>query len=380
MQKKHTMAIAFSLVLLILVVGLDLVRPIILGKAVDEVIVDYNKVYLELETDSENTHSVDGRYYAVYEDVKEAVISDESKHSFGMIVYDETGYYFVHDLTYLEAFDLRENAHILVQSGKSMASKDDNNYKAVKMTEDEIKGLREPDFVNLIKLMLAFIILLVVGLTISYFQTILLHYTGQKIIYEIREEVFEHIQGMSVEFFNQNPVGKLVTRVTNDTETLNEMYTSVIVNSVKSALTLIGISIMMFVLNWRLSLVVFTVIPLVILATFLFRHFSRKAYRDVRTKVAAVNTYLSEHISGMKIVQIFTREKAKLASFDQINEGLLKAHFKQLLVFGIYRPSMYLIYIIGLALVLGYGGYQVINNLLTIGVLVIFLQYISNFF
>ena len=232
----------------------------------------------------------------------------------------------------------------------------------------------------LMKWIILFIILLIAGMLVSYFQTILLNRTGQMIIYGIREQLFSHLQGLSVEFYNQHPVGKLVTRVTNDTETLNEMYTSVIANSVKSVLTIIGISIMMMILNLRLSLLVFSVIPLVLFSTFLFRKFSRKAYRDVRTRVSMINTYLSEHISGMKIVQIFSKEEKKLEQFDEINDLLYEANRREVLVFGIYRPTMYLIYVIGLGAVVGYGGYQVLSGDMTIGVLVIFLQYVSNFF
>ena len=232
----------------------------------------------------------------------------------------------------------------------------------------------------LMKWIILFVILLIAGMLVNYFQTILLNRTGQKIIYGIREQLFSHLQGLSVEFYNQHPVGKLVTRVTNDTETLNEMYTSVIANSVKSVLTIIGISIMMMILNLRLSLLVFSVIPLVLFSTFLFRKFSRKAYRDVRTRVSMINTYLSEHISGMKIVQIFSKEEKKLEQFDEINDLLYEANRREVLVFGIYRPTMYLIYVIGLGAVVGYGGYQVLSGDMTIGVLVIFLQYVSNFF
>lgn len=384
--KKHLFVIGMSLLLLILVVGLDLLRPIILGRAVDEVIVNYKKVYSVQPIDDTTSFSPselieEGKAFelgtkVLYED-ENNTYPELSK---ATVVYDESGYYLVSDISYEDAQLIMDDALIEFDDSEAYALSGDKRFKADKLSEDEIGLLRQPDLMGLINLMIIFIVLLVAGLIVSYYQTILLHYTGQKIIYEIREEVFEHIQGLSVEFFNQNPVGKLVTRVTNDTETLNEMYTSVIVNSVKSVLTLIGISVMMFVLNWQLSLVVFTVIPLVVLATFLFRHYSRQAYREVRTKVASINAFLSEHISGMKIVQIFAREKAKLKSFDDINEGLLSAHFKQLFIFSIYRPSMYFIYVVGLTLVMGFGGYQVINNVLTIGVLIIFLQYISNFF
>lgn len=248
--------------------------------------------------------------------------------------------------------------------------------------DNMIAGTRgsEIDMTPLLRIVAIFVGLTLIGLAVSYVQTLLLNYTGQKIIYRIREELFEHLQGRSVEFFNQNPVGKLVTRVTNDTETLNEMYTSVIVNSVNSILMIIGLSITMVVLNVRLSLSVFIVMPLIGLSAFIFRKFSRKAYTEVRTQVANLNTFLSEHLSGMKVVQIFAQEKKIHRDFEQKNRDLEKANLKELVVFGIFRPTMYFLYVLSLAIVLGFGGHQVLEGIITIGTLVIFIQYVSNFF
>jgi len=160
-------------------------------------------------------------------------------------------------------------------------------YELKAMSEDEIKAFRVSDFSDLGLYTLMFIGLTMLGLVVNYLQMLLLHYTGQKIIYNIRNEIFEHIQNLSVQFFNNQPVGKIVTRVTNDTETLNEMYTSVIVNSVKNVLQIIGIAMVMMFLNLKMALYVFMVIPLIFLSAMLFRKYSRKVYRDVRTRVAS---------------------------------------------------------------------------------------------
>jgi len=369
--KKHYFAITLSMILLVVVVGIDLIRPIIIGQAIDEVIVNYQKIYSQVPPEEGSVVAGIG-----YREDEDNQIKEASK---ATIIYDEGRYYLIDHLTYEEALSIKEGEGSLNQNGE-FVTEQGLAYSAMLLASEDIDQLRSKDYAELLKLMMFFIIILIAGLVIAYFQTILLHYTGQKIIYEIRDEIFAHIQGRSLEFFNQNPVGKLVTRVTNDTETLNEMYTSVIVNSVKSVLTLVGISVMMVVLNWRLALAVFLVLPLVLISTLIFRKYSRKAYRDVRRRVSMVNTFLSEHISGMKIVQIFGQEKAKLKAFDAINDGLLKANMKELMVFGVYRPTMYLIYVLSLAMVLGYGGYQVMGGVLSIGVLVIYLQYISNFF
>ncbi len=376
---KHKWPIVLSLALLVVVVAIDLARPVIIGKAVDEVIINYDKIYSVVEAEVDMTQMKG----SVVIQGQSLVLEEQSEDSLGkkaILVYGEEGYYLVSDLTMDEALAIQSDAYVDGTGATSQVVSGDSDYLGVLMSKEEMRLLRQSDFGKLVRLMVIFIGILIAGLLIGYYQTILLHYTGQKIIYDIRKDIFAHIQGLSVEFFNEHPVGQLVTRVTNDTETLNEMYTSVIVNSVKSVLTLIGIAGMMMVLNLRLSLIVFMVVPLIGLATWLFRKYSRKAYRDVRTKVSAVNTFLSEHISGMKIVQIFHKEKSKMAAFNEINTGLKKANLRQLLIFGVYRPSMYFLYVIGLGLVLGFGGWQVMKGLLTLGVLVMFIQYISNFF
>jgi len=215
---------------------------------------------------------------------------------------------------------------------------------------------------------------------LSYIQSMILQYSGQKIIYNIRIEMFEKLQSLSIEFFNKKPIGKLVTRITNDTETLNELYTSVIVNSIKSIFVLIGIVATMVAYNLRLSLITFTVIPFIIVFTLIFRKKTRKIYREIRRRVAGVNAFISEHISGMKIVQIFAVEKDVYNRFNDENTKLKKSYMDQLKIFSIYRPSMYLLNIGAFALLIAFGGRMVIEGTITIGTIVVFQRYISKFF
>ncbi len=215
---------------------------------------------------------------------------------------------------------------------------------------------------------------------LTYIQSMILQYSGQKIIYNIRVEMFEKLQSLSIEFFNKHPIGKLVTRVTNDTETLNELYTSVIVNSIKSIFVLAGIIVTMVAYNLRLSLITFTVIPFIILFTLIFRKKTRKIYREIRRRVAGVNAFISEHVSGMKIVQIFAVEKDVYNRFNDENTKLKKSYMDQLKIFSIYRPSMYLLNIGAFALLIAFGGRMVIEGTITIGTIVVFQRYISKFF
>jgi len=215
---------------------------------------------------------------------------------------------------------------------------------------------------------------------LTYIQSMILQYSGQKIIYNIRVEMFEKLQSLSIEFFNTHPIGKLVTRVTNDTETLNELYTSVIVNSIKSIFVLVGIIVTMIAYNLKLSLITFTVIPFIVIFTIIFRKKTREIYRAIRRRVAGVNAYISEHISGMKIVQIFAVEKDVFNRFNDENSKLKDSYMEQLKIFSIYRPSMYILNIGAFALLVAFGGRMVIEGTITIGTIVVFQRYISKFF
>jgi len=221
---------------------------------------------------------------------------------------------------------------------------------------------------------------IVLGSVVNYAQTIILQITGQSIIYNIREEIFTHLEYQDINYLNSTPTGAFVTRVTNDTNTLNEMYTSVIVSFFKNILMVVGIIIAMFLLNVQLTLYVLIVIPFIILFSFIFRRYSRKAYREVRANLSKVNAFLAEHLSGMKIIQIFNQEKAKFKEFDKRNTKLKKSYYKQILTFGIYRPTMYLLYMTATIIVYYTGGLDVIEGVITIGVLISFQNYIGRFF
>jgi ATP-binding cassette subfamily B protein len=214
----------------------------------------------------------------------------------------------------------------------------------------------------------------------NYLQNIILQKTGQTIIYNIREQMFGHVQSQDIDYFNKVPTGKLTTRVANDTNTLNEMYTSVVVSVFRNLILLVGIIIAMFILSARLSWILMGVIPIIVLFSFLFRAFSRKAYRFVKANTSIINGFLAEHLSGMKIVQIFNQEKDKAKNFNDKTQTLKKAQLREMLVFAIYRPTMYMLYVIALILIFYFGGIEVIEGAMTIGVIVAFQNYVGRFF
>ncbi|OGO77036.1 MAG: antibiotic ABC transporter ATP-binding protein [Clostridiales bacterium GWB2_37_7] len=248
------------------------------------------------------------------------------------------------------------------------------------LTKEQYLSFRQQDIDGITRISLLFLTTIAIGFVFNYIQVYILYFTGQKIIFNMREELFSHLQKLSLSFFDKNPVGRLVTRVTNDMENLNEMYTSVLVNLFKDLFLLVGIIIVMLRMNIKLALVSFTVIPLILIAAAIFRLKAREAYRLVRVKLAKINATLSENISGMRIIQIFKKEDFKYAEFKDINQEHRAASMKELFVFAVFRPSMDLIYSLALALLLWYGGVRVLGNVLPFGVLFAFVNYIEKFF
>ncbi len=230
------------------------------------------------------------------------------------------------------------------------------------------------------KIAFTYLLVLLVSFICNFLQTWILQLTGQSIIYNIRQEVFEHVHNLSLRFFDITPVGRIVTRITNDVEALNEMYSNILVKLFKNSIKIIGLAVVMLRIDVKLSLYGFLLLPLIIGLTLLFKSLSRATYRQVRTKLTAINTYLSEHISGMKLIQIFARENEKYEEFKQKNMELYKANFRELMVFAIFRPLIYLLSILSLVIIIGVGGDSVLKGTITIGTLYIFIQYIGAFF
>ena len=230
------------------------------------------------------------------------------------------------------------------------------------------------------KIAIIYLIVLLASFVCNFLQTWILQLTGQTIIYNIRQEIFEHIHKLSLRFFDITPVGRIVTRVTNDVEALNEMYTSILVRLIKNIVKILGLIFVMLALDVKIALFSFLLLPFIIGLTILFKKISRATYRIARTKITAINTYLSEHLSGMKLIQIFAREKEKNAEFAKRNEELFRANYREMMVFAIFRPSIYMLSVIAMFIVLLLGGDSVLKGVITVGTLYQFTQYISSFF
>lgn len=231
-----------------------------------------------------------------------------------------------------------------------------------------------------------YVSILIVSMVCAYIQAVLLQKTGQRIISVLREDLFVKIESLSHEQLNEIPVGKLVTRVTNDINAISMMFTNLLVNFVKNIFVIVGVFAAMLVLSYELTLMILCFVPFIVLFTVIFRKFSRRAYRKVKDCTTDINTYLSENLSGIKITQIFNRENAKLKDFVEKSNALGRAKQEQILVFGIFRPLVYMLYVSSILCLLylsgrGYLEKQVfMGQVITSGMLVSFYMYISKFY
>jgi ATP-binding cassette, subfamily B, multidrug efflux pump len=225
-----------------------------------------------------------------------------------------------------------------------------------------------------------FLAALLVDFGVEYGQTLLTAYVGQRVMYDLRMQIFTHLQRLSISYFDRNPVGRLMTRVTSDVETLNELFSSGVVTVFGDVFTLLAIMTMMLLVDWRLALVTFSVIPLVWLTATIFRRRVREAFRDIRVRLARLNAYLQERLSGMRVIQLFGREQDSAEQFAALNRDHLQAHLRSITVYAVFFPVVEVLTAVATALLLYYGGLRTIRGSLTVGVLAAFIQLTRRFF
>jgi ATP-binding cassette subfamily B protein len=225
-----------------------------------------------------------------------------------------------------------------------------------------------------------FLSVLLLGFLFEFTQTYLMQWTGQKVMFDLRSQLYRHLQRMDVSFFDKNPVGRLVTRVTTDVDALNEMFTSGVVSIVEDVFVLAGILGVMLSMSWRLALIAFAVMPLIILVTQVFRKAVRDSYRRIRVAIARINSFLQEHVSGIIPLQLFNRERKSYAEFEAVNAQHMEAFKDAIMAYALYYPVVETLSSIAIACVLWYGGHSVLSGITTLGVLVAFMQYAQRFF
>ena len=245
---------------------------------------------------------------------------------------------------------------------------------------DTLLQLRHRDFTGVLLIGVFLFFLIGGSFLLNYWEYYLLEKSGQHMMQDIRMELFDRIQRQSIRFFDRNPVGRLVTRATNDIENLNEMFKSVLITVFKDIFLLSGIVVVLVYLNWRLALISFILMPFVFGLTLFFSRQAREAFREIRKNIAAINAFLQERISGIRIIQLFVQEKMQLGRLRNLNEKNYLASMRQIKIFAVFMPSMEVFSSIGIGLLLWYGGGKVISEQLTLGSLVAFIGYIQVFF
>ena len=368
--KPHKFVMTAATVLVLFIIVVELYRPIIIGDAIDNFINGYYRPYVLANEDDREVITWNGLNLTRKTD-EELALLPESTECYQIFLYHDS-YYMAESITPSECTRLRDadNEYLenYVQNG------------APYLGRKELKELRTYDFVGILRAALLYLLMLLIGFILNYMDTWMLQKMGQKIVYQMREEVFTHIHSLSLTFFNSTPVGKLVTRVSNDTEAINELFSSILVKLFKNTVKIVGYAVVMISIDVRMAGLSFLLLPVVTFLTFLFQILSRKAYQITRTKITDLNTFLSEHISGMRLIQIFAREEAKYKQFKGKSQELFEANWREVMIFAIFRPAIYLTSILAMVIVIGGGSYWVLQGTLSLGTLFIFISYISSFF
>lgn len=365
--KPHKWVMTLATVLVLFIIAVELYRPIIIGNAIDQYINGYYHPYVEADVSAPDAINWNGLVLS-----RDQAVSTADSASFYQIFLWKDHYYMAENLTRSECTAL--------QNADTSVLKNYVREGAQKLTSNDLKILRQNDFKGILKAGILFLLLLFSGFFLNLADTWLLQKMGQQIVYKLREETFTHIHSLSLSFFNITPVGKLVTRVSNDTEAVNELFSTILVKLFKNVVKIIGYAVVMLSINVKMAGISFLLLPLVAILTFVFRHLSRKAYQITRNKITELNTFLSEHISGMKLIQIFAREKEKYSEFEGKSMELYRANFREIMTFAIFRPSIYLVSVIAMILVIRTGSLSVLNGSLSLGTLFVFITYISSFF
>ena len=336
--------ILWSIVLVIGITGLDLALPYVTKVAIDRYIVPqttdapgalapkdgHRKRYLKADLKNPRQRSIIQKYSALFQ------------------IEGQTAYISFDQLAHLEKSDL--------------------------------KILRRKDFAGLAKIAVVFLAIVLLDFILNFSQKMIMEYSGLMIMHDMRMKLYTHIQNLAIEFFTRNPVGRLVTRVTNDVQNMHELFTSVISLVFQDCFLLVGIASVLMILNWKLALASFTVLPLVIYASAKFSVKARDVFRTLRIKIAEINTHFAETIEGIRVIQLVGQEVQNYKKFEHLNHENFLAGMRQIHVLAIFMPIVELLGVIAAALVIFYGGSRGLNETLTLGTLVVFISYIRMFF
>ena len=379
--RPYFLYLMLGLLMLLGITGTSLLRPYLLKIAIDNYIIGTGTVVYEFAEGREVPGYVAQEYVLVNEGksyVRGALLKNGEQEGLprATIISVQkspviiSGAVVSHDLSLSEADD----GTVTVSDSRG------NSAPAVRITLQQMRQYKKFDVARIGDLAGMILLAGMVGFLLTYYEIMLLNWVGQNIVYTMRRQIFSHIMSHDMAFLDKNPVGRLVTRVTNDTDTLIEMYTSVLVNLFKDVFLIIGIIIVMLRLDYRLALVSYALLPFIIFATMLFRKYAMEAYRKLRIALAKINATLSENLSGMKVIHLFSVEKRMQEDFDKINSSYFKSGLRETMVYAIFRPTMEFIFSMSLTLMIWYGSRGVMSGIVQIGVFYAFINYVRQFF
>ena len=377
-MKPYLGRFMLAVAMMLMVTVFSLVKPLLIARAIDTYIEGYSGIYAVVSAE-EGEIAYDGMYLTKNDSASEAS-------AYAILLLHDDRYYFYGGLSREQAETLHEYAAeglpiaAADEAQMTLNMEDGSQLSGACLDADALKLLRSTDYKGVLTIGLIYAVLVIVQTVMNALQRYILLCTGQDIIYNVRNEVFRHIHTLPLRFFDTHAAGQIDTRVTNDVESLNRMYSMVLVNLICNAVTIIGYVVVMLRLSVRLALVSFVALPIVFALTWIFRIISRRIYRVVRTKVSQLNIFLSEHISGMKLIQIFAREKEKFAEFTQRSDDLFRSRMRELTASAIFRPLTNFVANLALAAIIWYGAHSVLAGVLTVGVLYVFTSYIRSIF
>lgn len=365
-----------SFILLIVAALVELIFPNIMRFTIDRYIT---KIGYKLQVQYDNLPQITPGVYFITQS-QLAKVSPDLVHKWrkdGLI--SQQRYY------YLDKKEIDRNAQTVIDKNARFFEQyqDLTIIPYDKLTEIRVNDLikiRKNDLNGVLKMALFFLIIIVLGVIVNFIHLYLMQYAGQLFMHSLRMKIFQKLQDLDLSFFDHNPVGRLVTRATNDVEAINEALSNVFATLSRDILLLIGIVVILLWINLKLALITFIVVPLVVILTSYFRIRARDIYRLVRRKLARMNAALQENISGMRVIKIFANEKMSQQKFDEINTDYLLANLKEVTLMSFFRPIIEVISSLGIGLVLYYGGIRVITGDLSLGILVAFLTYVEMFF
>ena len=373
--KPHALIVAICLLLALVTTVMDLYRPILIGDAIDDYIEGYSRPY---------AYTDDAHAELVYDDL--ALTRDtEGADTFAVMLYYGERYYLVRDLDRTEQEALTEAAgaeltDVSVDETGLTVRLAQGTFHAEALDRAALSVLRSTDRAGIRRIALLYSLVLLLTVACGLLRIWLLQKMGQDVIFTVREQIFSHVLSLPARFFDTNPVGRIVTRCTNDVESLNQMYTGVLIRLFSNTVLIIGYAVVMLIKSPRLALICFAFLPVIIVLTWWFRTLARRVYRTIRTKVSGLNTFLSENISGMKLIQIFAREDRKGVEFRERTGDLYKSQMRELYIMAIFRPGIFFVANLALALLVYRSGADVLTGALTLGTMYVFINYIRNFF